>query len=103
MEDVVMTDLTKEETTNKEIKDNSLYTEFRKTLGGLEKAITLKDSKSLNQYAKLLNKFRRGFSDEDCQFLCDNFLRSKFHFSFVPTLDATLKVNTNKHKKYFCS
>ncbi len=90
MEDVVMTDINKEET--KEIKDNTLYQEYRKALVSIEKAITLKDTKTLYMYSRLLNKFRKGFTDEDCQFICDNFLRSKFPFSFIPSVDASLKV-----------
>jgi hypothetical protein len=94
MEDVVMTDSNKEETT-KEVqaaKENPLYQEYRKVLVNMEKAITLKDTKTLYMYSRLLNKFRRGFTDEDCQYIVDTFLRSKFDFSFIPVMDGGLKV-----------
>ena len=88
-----MTDANKEEGV-KEVhsKENPLYQEYRKAMGSIEKATTLKDSKSLYMFSRLLNKFRRGFSDEDCQFLCDNFLRSKYHFSTIPVMDISNKV-----------
>jgi 26S proteasome regulatory subunit N3 len=95
MEDVVMSDLTtKEETLGKETsaKDTSpLHQDYKRVMMNLEKAVTLKDSKTLYLYSRLLNKFRRGFTEEDCQFLVDNFLRSKFNFSFIPSLDVKLR------------
>lgn len=94
MEDVVMTDVTKEEGL-KESKDNTLYQEYRKMIVNLEKAISLKDTKTLYLYSRLLNKFRRGFTDEDCQFLIDNFMRNKFHFNFIPSFDQSQKVIKN--------
>jgi hypothetical protein len=101
MEDIVMTDSNKEETVKEtQAKENPLYQEYRKALVNIEKAITLKDTKTLYMYSKLLNKFRRGFTDEDCQFICDNFLRSKFHFNFVPSVEASQKVNINRQIMY---
>jgi hypothetical protein len=86
MEDVIMTDATKEDI--KETKDNSLVLEYRKALLSIEKAVPLKDSKTLSLYSRLLNKFRRGLSEEECQFIIDNFLRFKFPFSFIPSLES---------------
>jgi len=93
MEDVVMTEGTKEEV--QAPKDSSLYQDYRKIMINLEKAITLKDSKTLLLYSRLLNKFRKGFTDEDCQFLCDTFLRerSTVTFKVVPELNSSLKVH----------
>lgn len=92
MEDVIMSDSTKEENQLKETKDNSLYQEYKKVLVNIEKAVTLKDTKTLYLCTRLLNKFRKGFTDEDCQFIVDNFLRTKFPFSFISNLEAKSKV-----------
>jgi 26S proteasome regulatory subunit N3 len=91
-EDVVMTDLT---TKPGETVDNSLFQEYKKTLVNIEKAINLKDTKTLYLYFRLLNKFRRGFTDEDCSYLCDTFLRQKFSFSFIPSLDESKRDQYN--------
>lgn len=91
MEDIVMTEQTKDEGV-KENKDNSLYQDYRRVIINLEKAISLKDTKTLYLYSRLLNKFRKGFTDEDCQYICDNYLRNKFPFSFIPSSDASQKV-----------
>lgn len=91
IEDIVMTDLTKEETKEKE-NVNPIYFEYRKTLSNIDKAVSLKDTKTLYLYFRLLNKFRRSFTDEDCSFICDNILRDKFHFSFIPKLEPQTNV-----------
>lgn len=85
-----MTDAIKEE--SKDLKDNSLYQDFRKALLNIEKAVPLKDTKTLSNYSKLLNKFRRGFNDEDVQYICDNFIKHKYSFSFTPSLEVHNKV-----------
>lgn len=108
MEDIVMTDSNKEETGKEaqsvEKKENPLYQEFRKVLVNMEKAIILKDTKTLYMYSRLLNKFRKGFTDEDCQYIVDTFLRNKFDFSFIPVMEGGLKVKKIKiTKNYFLS
>jgi hypothetical protein len=90
MEDVIMTEATKEET--KEAKDNSLVQEYRKAILSIEKAVPLKDTKTLSLYSRLLNKFRRGLTEEETHFICDNFLRFKFPFTFIPSLEGGDKV-----------
>ena len=92
MEDVIMSDISKEEQQTKETKDHSLYQEYKKVLVNIEKAVTLKDTKTLYLCTRLLNKFRKGFTDEDCQFIVDNFLRARFAFAFIPNLDNKLRV-----------
>ena len=89
MEDVIMSDLNKEE---QQTKDNTLYLEYKRVLVNIEKAVTLKDSKTLYLCTRLLNKFRKGFTDEDCQFIVDNFLRAKFPFTFISNLESKSKV-----------
>jgi hypothetical protein len=90
-EDIVMTD-TKEEI-KQELKDLSLYQEYRKVILNIEKAVTLKDTKTLSLCTRLLNKFRKGFTDEDCQYLVEGYLRGNFHFNFIPSLNETSKVS----------
>jgi hypothetical protein len=99
MEDVVMTDVAKEEIVAKETKDTSLYQDYRRLVINLEKAVSLKDTKTLYLYSRLLNKFRRGFTNEDIQYLCDNYLRSKYGFSMKSDLEASQKVKyINKNR-----
>jgi len=90
MEDVIMSDINKEE---QQTKDNSLYIDYKRVLLNIEKAVTLKDSKTLYLCTRLLNKFRKGFTDEDCQFIVENFLRVKFPFAFISNLESKSKVN----------
>lgn len=66
--------------------DLEIYQEYKKTLSNIEKALLLKDSKTLHFNYKLINKFRREFTDDDCSYITDILLREKFHFSFVPNL-----------------
>ncbi len=77
---------------NKDTQTATLYQEYRKIMTNLEKAISLKDSKTLQLYSRLLNKFRKGFTDEDCQYICDTYLRDKAPnaFTAIPNLNPTL-------------
>ena len=86
-----MTDLTKEDNSK---KDNSLYTEFKRILLNIDKAISLKDTKTMSLNYRLLNKFRKEFSDEDLSYLVDTFLRGKSTLSYVP-------LSTNKVINFF--
>lgn len=90
MEDVVMTDSTNAQPATV-TETTGIYLEYRKALQTIEKAIALKDTKTLNLIFKLLNKFRKGLQDNDLSYLCDLFLRDKFPFMFVPELDASTK------------
>lgn len=91
MEDVVMNDLTKEDATK--AKENPLYADYKKTLINLEKALNIKDTKTMALNFRQLNKFRKGFTDEDISYLVDNLLRHKALFTAVPSLQGAEKVN----------
>jgi hypothetical protein len=88
MEDVVMTDLTKEDSSK---KDLTLYSEFKRILLNIDKAISLKDTKAMSLNYRLLNKFRREFTDEDISYLVDTFLRSKNTFAHVSLTNQKVK------------
>lgn len=80
---------TKQPTTLPEkVAESEIYNDYKKTLSNIEKALQLKDSKTLHLNYKHLNKFRKGFSDEDCSFICDVLLREKYHFKFIPSIAA---------------
>lgn len=79
MEDIVMTDLTNQKEEEK-IK-NPIYLEFKKTLFSIQKSISLKDLKTLSMSFRLINKFRRGFTDEDLAYLNEIYLKPHFIFS----------------------
>jgi hypothetical protein len=83
MEDVIMSDIKEE---NKEIKENTVYQDYKKALLNIDKALTLKDNKTLYLYFRQLNKYRREFNDDDISYICDNFLRHKYHFRFISEL-----------------
>ena len=100
MEDIVMTDINKDE--SKETKDNTLYQEYRKAMINIERAITLIDSKTLYLYSRLLNKFRRGFTDEDCEYICDNFIRSKFNIYYFKVVSSKPCKETSCYHNCHC-
>ena len=66
--------------------ESEIYNDYKKTVSNIEKALQLKDSKTLHLNYKQLNKFRKGFSDGDCSFICDVLLREKYHFKFIPNI-----------------
>lgn len=96
MEDVVMTDLSKttEDPTSKKdnSNSNSLYSEFKRIFLNIDKAISLKDTKSMSLNYRLLNKFRRELSEEDISYLVDTFLKSKSTISYIQSLNDNQKV-----------
>lgn len=89
IEDVVMTDLTKEEPTDKEL---IIYQDYKKALINIDKAINLKDTKTLYLQFRQMNKFRKGFKDQDFSFIADNLLRHKYPLKSIVNLDGTAKV-----------
>jgi len=71
--------------------ENEIYNDYKKTVSNIEKALQLKDSKTLHLNYKQLNKFRKGFSDDDCSFICDILLREKFHYRFIKNIPLDQK------------
>lgn len=71
------------ETTEEKQKEFEIYPDYKKTLSNIEKALQIKDNKTLHLNYKQINKYRKGFSDDDCSYICDVLLREKFPFSFI--------------------
>lgn len=59
----------------------------------MEKSLNIKDSKSLIQCYKLINKFRKGFNEDDISFITDVYLRHKYDIRSIAQCDAKIKVN----------
>jgi 26S proteasome regulatory subunit N3 len=70
---------------------SEIYQDYKRTLANIEKALQLKDTRTLHLNYKQINKFRKGFSDEDSSFICDVLLREKFAFSFIGSLQSEQK------------
>jgi hypothetical protein len=79
MEDVIMTEVKDE---NKEM--SPIYTDYRKAIIAIDKALTLKDNKTLYLIFRQLNKYRKEFKDEDISYICDTILRQKYAFTSIP-------------------
>jgi len=73
---------------------NNNLSEYKKTIQQIEKSLSIKDSKSLIQYFRYINRFRRGFNEDDISFLCDVYLRNKFHFKCISPCEAKIKVQS---------
>jgi hypothetical protein len=78
MEDVIMTEIKEE---NKEI--SPIYSDYKKCIIAIDKALSLKDNKTLYLNFRQLNKFRKEFKDEDISYICDTILRQKYHFESI--------------------
>ncbi len=79
--DVVMKDA---EDSNSNKKENSdLYLEFKKSLNLIDKSILIKDLKSLDINYRLINKFRRGFKEEDFSYLYELYIKNLYVFSSI--------------------
>jgi 26S proteasome regulatory subunit N3 len=81
----------KQTTETEKQEESEIYIDYKKTLANIEKALQLKDSKTLHLNYKQLNKFRKGFSESDCSYICDVLLREKYNFK--------LKVLTQEEKE----
>lgn len=94
IEDVEMKDSNapKEEPKPQPALVNPVYNEYRKCLQNLEKAISLKDTKSLLFSYRQVNKFRKHLSDEDVSYLYDTLLRSTYDCQAVPPSEQSSKV-----------
>ena len=92
MEDVIMTDENEKNAQDNKEKENEIYTEFKKSLSLIDKSIILKDLKTLDINYRLINKFRRGFKNEDFAYLNEIYIKPLF---ILPSLkyDLTLPHN----------
>ena len=82
--DVVMKDAEESALNNQNKKENSdLYLEFKKSLNLIDKSILIKDLKSLDINYRLINKFRRGFKEEDFSYLYELYIKNLYVFSSI--------------------
>ena len=92
MEDVVMTDANEKSNQDNKEKENEIYTEFKKSLSLIDKSIILKDLKTLDINYRLINKFRRGFKNEDFAYLNEIYIKPLF---ILPSLKYDLSLPHN--------
>ena len=61
-------------------KPVDIYLEFLKTLDSIYNNVTVKDLKGLDNNYRLINKYRRGFKDDDFVYLNNTFIQPKYNF-----------------------
>ena len=79
MEDIEM----KDANAIKEKEENipsPIYKEFIQTLSSILKNVSLKDLKTLDIYYRLINKYRREFTDDDVAYLNNTFIKPRYDF-----------------------
>lgn len=79
---------------NLQAKPSMIYSEYKKTILNIEKSLSIKDSKSLLQNFKQINRYRKGFNEDDISFICDVYLRAKYSFKAIPSCEQKIKVIT---------
>ena len=58
----------------------------------MEKALTIKDTKSLVLSYRQINKFRKHFSEDEISYLYDTLLRNSYNCQAIPQCEASVKV-----------
>ena len=87
MEDIEMKDANAAK--EPEVKPPSpIYKEFIQTLLSIVKNVTMKDLKSLDINYRLINKYRREFSDNDFPYLNDTFIKPRFDFKYFSNISS---------------
>ena len=87
MEDIEMKDANAPK--EPEVKPPSpIYKEFIQTLLSIVKNVTMKDLKSLDINYRLINKYRREFSDNDFPYLNDTFIKPRFDFKYFSNISS---------------
>lgn len=90
--DVDMKVTTNKDDKNKEQeKTNIIYSEYKKLLITMEKAATIKDSKTLVQCYNQINKYRLNFSANEFSFISELVLNNTFKTSIIKPLDSANK------------
>ena len=92
MEDVIMTDANEKNSQDNKEKESEIYKEFKKSLSLIDKSIILKDLKTLDINYRLINKFRRGFKNEDFAYLNEIYIKPLF---ILPSLKYDLSLPHN--------
>ena len=63
----------------------------------LEKAISIKDTKSLLLSYRQINKFRKHLNDEDISYLYDTLIRNTYNCPAISVSDPNTKVLSNRN------
>ena len=87
-----MTDANEKNNQDNKEKESEIYKEFKKSLSLIDKSIILKDLKTLNINYRLINKFRRGFKNEDFAYLNEIYIKPLF---ILPSLKYDLSLPHN--------
>ena len=87
-----MTDANEKNSQDNKEKESEIYKEFKKSLSLIDKSIILKDLKTLNINYRLINKFRRGFKNEDFAYLNEIYIKPLF---ILPSLKYDLSLPHN--------
>ena len=80
MEDIVMKDANDLED-KQDDNLSQLYKDFIKTLLSINKNVSIKDLKSLDFNYRLINKYRREFTEQDFIYLNNTFIKPRFNFA----------------------
>ena len=66
--------------------------DYKKCLMIMEKALSIKDTKSLVLNYRQINKFRKHFNEDEISYLYDTLLRNSFDCKVIPHCEASIKV-----------
>jgi len=72
-------------------KQTSIHQDYKKLLSQMEKASTIKDTKTLNQQYYQINKLRLSFKSNDFNFINEVLLNSQLQLSFLSRLPQSEK------------
>ena len=87
MEDIEMKDANALKEAQEKLP-SPIYKEFIQTLLSILKNVSIKDLKSLDTNYRLINKYRREFSDSDFTFLNNTFIKPKYDFKYFSNLSS---------------
>ena len=95
MEDIEM----KDANANKENEGkvtSPIYKDFIHTLSSVLKNVSLKDLKTLDIYYRLINKYRREFTDDDIAYLNSTFIKPRYDFKSYTNPPTTVNFNLSQ-------
>ena len=95
MEDIEM----KDANANKENEGkvtSPIYKDFIHTLSSILKNVSLKDLKTLDIYYRLINKYRREFTDDDITYLNNTFIKPRYDFKSYTNPPTTVNFNLSQ-------
>ena len=95
MEDIEM----KDANANKENEGkvtSQIYKDFIHTLSSILKNVSLKDLKTLDIYYRLINKYRREFTDDDITYLNNTFIKPRYDFKSYTNPPTTVNFNLSQ-------